>query len=349
MSSIKERNTKKLSILQQAIRLYKKQGLIILTYAILLYLVRKYLEFLNKRKLPTSERYLVKEINNSKMYLDVTDQGLSQDLIVDGVRESYFLETVKNEVKEDDIVVDIGANIGYYALLQARIAGERGKVYAIEPVPENIELLRRNIRLNEYSNVEVYQLAIGDKNGFATIYVPKERNRSSMRQPTSYIESGTVEEINVEIITLDDFLKGKLYPDIIRMDVEGYEYQIIKGMKKILEKQLPLTLFMEFHFEALQREESIEILQTLKEAAFEIADVTFELGIRGFSHHRFLWRIASFLLTKRRHAPPAGHLDLSINEIISNAVILDGHWGPLGICFKRTASTPEDQSNEGGA
>jgi len=267
------------------------------------------------------------------MYLDVADKGLSQDLIMDGTREVYFVETVKKEVKAEDIVVDIGANIGYYALLEARIVGDKGRVYAIEPVTENIGLLRKNIELNGYTNIEVYQLAIGDKKGLATMYIPKERNLSAMKHPDSY--TGIVEERSVEVTTLDDFLKNKPYPNVIRMDVEGYEYQIIKGMKKTLGNNYPLTILVELHFSILKKEESTEILQTLRKAGFEIADVTFESRIRGFSNHKSLWRIASLVEIKRLHAPPFGHLELNTDDIISNTSILNGDWGALEICFKR--------------
>jgi len=347
MSPIKERDIKKLSILRRAVRFYKKWGLKKLIYTVAIRLVCGYINFLDNRKIPTSERYLIKEILGSKMYLDVTADGLHRHLIWLGVRETYILETVKKEVKEGDIVVDIGAHIGYYALLEARIVGEKGKVYAIEPVPENIELLRKNIELNEYSNVEVYQLAIGDRKGFVPMYVAKQSNISSLREIDYYVAADIItEEINVEVITLDDFLENRPYPNIIRMDVEGYEYQVIKGMKKILEKQLPLTLFIEFHFGFLTREESIEILQTLKEAGFEVADATIETLTIGYPQHKLLLTIVSFL---ERKLHPVGHLRLSIDEIISNAAILDGSWGYLEICLKRTASVAEDQSSEGRA
>lgn len=348
MPFTKEKDTRKLSILQRAVRFYKRWGLKRLIYTIPTRLVCRYINFLDNRKIPTSERYLIKEILGSKMYLDVAAEGVHRQLILFGVREASILETFQKEVKTGDIVVDIGAHIGYYALLEARIVGEKGKVYAFEPVPESIELLRKNIELNEYSNIEVYQLAIGDKKMIAPMYVAKQSNISSLREIDYYIAAGGMitREINVEVITLDDFLENKPYPDIIRMDLEGYEYQVIRGMKKILEKQLPLTLFMEFHFDFLAREESIEILQTLKGAGFEIADATFETMTTGYSRHRFLFYILSFLERKQQ---PVGHLNLSIDEIMSNNAILDGHWRALEICFKRTASIPQDQSSKGRA
>lgn len=135
--------------------------------------------------------------------------------------------------------------------------------------------------------------------------------------------------------TLDDFLKDKEYPNAIRMDVEGYEYQIIKGMQETLRKRLPLTLFVELHFGLLSKEEAMEILQTLKSSGFEIADATCEPWTTRLSDHRFLRKAALFLERKHRSIPRFGHLDLATEDIVQNAAILNGNWGALQICFKR--------------
>jgi len=330
------------SIFKRAIRYYQKHGLKAFMYNVGFRLVIEYINLFNRWRLRAVAGKVIREINGSKMYLDVADEGLSRDLIIDSVREAYILETIKRELNEGDVVVDIGANIGYYALLEAKIVGEKGKVYAIEPVPENMELLQKNIQLNRYSNIEVFQLAIGNKKGFAPTYVAKRRNISSLKKIMSHIESGMIShEITVEVTKLDDFLQGKVEPDIIRMDVEGYEYQIVKGMERTLEKGLPLTLFIELHFNILEKEESIELLQTLREAGFEIADITSEIKIRGYTRHKLLGNITSYLERKEGEKAPLGHTKLSIDDILAKTAILDGEWGALEICFKKKA--PPDQ------
>jgi len=121
MSFTKQRTTKKPHILERAIRLYKNEGLASLIRNIVLRVICKYIDFLNSKSIRTTERYVVREINGSQMYLDMTDIGLSCDLMIDGLREAYILETIKKELSEGDFVIDIGANIGYYALLEATI------------------------------------------------------------------------------------------------------------------------------------------------------------------------------------------------------------------------------------
>jgi protein-L-isoaspartate O-methyltransferase len=85
------------------------------------------------------------------MYLRIRDKGVSRQLALVGVREKFSTETLQGELREGDCVVDIGANIGYYALMEARLVGSYGKVYAIEPVSYNFQLLENNIQLKKLS------------------------------------------------------------------------------------------------------------------------------------------------------------------------------------------------------
>jgi FkbM family methyltransferase len=295
---------------------------------------------ISKKNYTPDQKFVIKDILGSKMYLDVADRGLSQDLILDGIREAHYVETVQKIVKEGDVVVDIGANIGYYALLESKIVGVKGTIYAIEPVPENHDLLKKNIALNAYSNIKTYQMALGNNNGTEKMYVPPQRNLSSITSVSNFRkDEETVKEIEVKIMTLDEFLKDKPYPNVIRMDVEGYEYQIVKGMEKTLGTRLPLTILMELHCGNLTVEQSRELLQILKDDGFEIIDVVFEGWTKGSSSHKVLHKVARFLQARRAgSAPPLGHQKLSIAEMMSNVKILNDDWGEVEICFQRKAS-----------
>lgn len=180
-------------------------------------------------------------VQGSVMFLDPCDAGVSRDLFLEGVREPVATQIMKKILRPGMKVVDIGANIGYYALLEARLVGERGKVYAIEPFSQNINLLGRSIKANGYKNIETFRRAIGDYNGLTKLCVTDGWN-------TCFIGDGDMlfptEE--VEILTLDNFLKDKQQPDLARMDVEGYEDKIIDGMHNTLEID-NLWLFIELH------------------------------------------------------------------------------------------------------
>ena len=327
----------KVSIVKRGFNLYNKLGLRLFIFRIFQKLIFSYIRFSNKRilsKVTNETKNIIKEINGSKMRFDTTmDDGLCRFMTITDVREYYITETMKNELKKGDIVVDIGANVGYYALLESKIVGNEGKIYAIEPVPDTIGLLKDNIRLNNYRNIEIYQLAIGDKIGTASMYVSKWRNRSQMKEVG--IKSEIIShEIKTPVLTLDDFLKDKPFPTAVRMDVEGYEYNIIRGMKNILENDLPLKLFIEFHFRWLGKEKCFELLSILKSAGFKIAVAAYELDEKCICKNKLLGNIAAYLNSKVSNLPLKGYLDLHIDDILSNAVVWGNKEGVLDLCLR---------------
>ena len=218
---------------------------------------------------------VIKEVNGLKMLLNLRDRGVSRDLFMYGKRELIPTDYLLNGhiVKEGDVVLDIGANIGYYVLIESKLVGEQGKVYAIEPVSSNLVQLQQNLKLNNCKNVEVFKLAVGDKNGKAKIYIPEKRNLSTLDKNALEGNLKSVEEI--EVITVDSFLDKKPKPNFIRMDVEGYEFYIIKGMNKTL--KLNIKLFIEIHPHKMTEEQLCEMLEILEKNGFYV-----ELATWGF-------------------------------------------------------------------
>ena len=215
----------------------------------------------------------VKLFNGCLILVDTKDAGISVDLYLDGIREPFITEALQHEIKRDDVVLDIGANIGYYVLQEAIICGGAGKVYAIEPVPANVELLKRNVERNRFLNVEIYNCAIGNSNRRDVINISPLRNMCSMIKKEGYREY--IGQVPIQVVTVDTFLKDKLKPDLIRMDVEGYEYEILQGMTKLLDNKVPLKLFIEVHFDILM-DKIILMVKLLKEKGFEIKVATYE-------------------------------------------------------------------------
>lgn len=214
----------------------------------------------------------VYQINGSKMYLNPSDKGISADLAQAGIREPFMTMRMQGILKEGDIVVDIGANIGYYALLECRGVGENGHVYAIEPVPENYDLLSTNIQLNGYSNIIAHRYALGDHIGEMDMHISSMCNMSTLKK-SEYRSYSDV--IKVPMTTLDSYLLGKAYPDLIRMDTEGFEYEIIVGAKETLSKDKPLKIYMELHFDIL-RDKAWLLLYQLERYGFHVNTVSFE-------------------------------------------------------------------------
>jgi len=209
---------------------------------------------------------VIREVNGSRMYLDLKDKGVSRDLLLDGKREiistDYLLSS--NILKEGDVVLDIGANIGYYALIESKLIGDRGKVYAVEPVSTNIDILKKNIGLNDCKNIKIFNFAIGDTNKKSRIYISDRCNLCSIGKKPE----GVIDEQIVDVLTVDSLLKGRDNPNLIRMDVEGYEYNVIKGMCKTLENDV--KIFMEVHGPFLTRKQLEEMFDILKQHDFQV-------------------------------------------------------------------------------
>jgi len=176
------------------------------------------------------------------MYLDPPD---SLRLSINGVYEKFETQTVKQYIKPGDVVLDLGANIGYYTLIFAKLVGKQGKVYAFEPDPNNFKLLQKNIEVNNYTNVELIQKAVSDKNGKATMYIVEEHPAGNrLFDAHDKADRNTIE---VKTIRLDDFFNNDNHEiNFIKMDVEGTENKVIAGMPLILRKTKKLKMMVEF-------------------------------------------------------------------------------------------------------
>jgi len=257
----------------------------------LLALLGKIIRLMNKRmksklldfqywflRVRSKDGYLLREIQGSQMLLDLADSGISKDLAFNNIREDIATHMMHEILKGGEVVVDVGANIGYYALMEAKLVGDEGTVYAIEPVPKNFKLLEKNVKINRYRSIELYHHAIGDYDGKSTMYVSPLSNWHAMNDI-----SGTGKTIEVDMFKLDTFLKGKPYPSLIRMDLEGFEYQVLQGLKNTLAEEKPLILFIEYHPHIMKREESLELLKQLKHSGFFIRLIANRAGIQDLS------------------------------------------------------------------
>ncbi|MHA1265173.1 MAG: FkbM family methyltransferase [Candidatus Helarchaeota archaeon] len=201
------------------------------------------------------------------MQLPIYEKGIIWQILLFGKREPSATDFLiqSNFLKRGDVVLDIGANIGYYALLESKLVGSEGKVYAIEPVSSNYNLLKINIKLNKLiNNIEAFHIAFGEKNETKTIYVSSVCNWSSLEKHEN-VEYLSQEKIRVK--TVDSFLKNHEKPKLIRMDTEGYEYKILKGMKETLKEDI--KLFIEIHGSILKKNEINEIIELLKFYGFK--------------------------------------------------------------------------------
>ena len=187
-------------------------------------------------------------VQGSKMFLDPGD---SLDLSINGVYGELDTKIIREEIHEGDIVIDVGANIGYYTLIFAQLVGSSGKVFAFEPEPKNFEILKKNIEINNYQNIVAEQKIVSDKSGIVKLFIAEHGIVGHRINQ----EKSSQKFIEVESIILDNYIK-KLNLDnkinFIKIDVEGSEPKVLEGTKEIIQKSNQLKIFTEFNREVVK-------------------------------------------------------------------------------------------------
>ncbi|MBI5740388.1 MAG: FkbM family methyltransferase [Nitrospirae bacterium] len=227
---------------------YRSFGVITLVRVIRATVVYHFLKDLMKKK------NLVADVHDYRLKLDLGDPGISRQLAINGTREQQLRYILEGEVHEGMTILDIGANIGYYPIMEAKLTGESGYVYALEPAPENYKSLVENIRLNGLSHVfETYNMGVSNRKGVERFYLSDHSNLHTFIPKSSdggYVTKGTTDNyIEVAVTDLSSFLRDKKPVDLIRMDVEGYEVEIFEGLEEAVRSGLfSGKIIFECHF-----------------------------------------------------------------------------------------------------
>lgn len=169
------------------------------------------------------------------------------------------------------VCYDIGAHSGFYTLLFSRLTGHSGFVYAFEPLPINLSYLKKHIELNNITNVEIIPCAVSEKSGISYL-------RFFNDTFTAKIDSQ--EGIKVKLVSIDEEInKGNILPpNIIKIDVEGHELSVLKGMFNTIKIYKPII------FIALDNPDTkMEILKTLKSLDYKLYDLKWQ-EIKNISH-----------------------------------------------------------------
>jgi FkbM family methyltransferase len=184
------------------------------------------------------------DAQGSRMYVDSRDIGVTPFLLEWGFYEKYETELLKRSIKKGMVVVDIGANVGYYALLAAHLVGDDGKVFTFEPDPHNFSLLCKNVELNGYRNVVPVRKAVFSKSGKMELFLDKS-NLGGHSLSEANVDKGA--SITVEVTSLDDYFKNTdCKVDIVKMDVQGLEMEVLEGMTNTINRNDNLKIITEF-------------------------------------------------------------------------------------------------------
>ena len=222
-----------------------------------------------------------REINGTRMLLRA-DQDSGRFLYFYGWYEPEECSYFQKELRPTDICLDLGANVGFYTLLFARLACQ-GQVHAFEPVESSWHILSTNVLVNGLANVTVNRAAVGDCNVETEFTLASDPTYSSFVDTERRAAAGL---IKVPVVTLDSYVqeRGLERVDCLKVDVEGGEYKVLLGAERLLSDPLrrPRLIMMELHDPMLQRQGSSidEVVATM-------------------SQHEY----APFVWTNERHVP----------------------------------------------
>jgi FkbM family methyltransferase len=180
-------------------------------------------------------------IAGSRMRLDPNDY--TQRKILFRSFEPREVRVVKHLVRPGDICVDVGANVGFFTLLFARLVGPEGRVMAYEPVPANASALRANLALNGYDRVAVNEVAVGSTQSDLVLGLPTRESRSAATSG-HWTAGGTFGSVSARQVVLDDELRG-LDVRLVKIDVEGMESSVLAGLRDALAEHRVDALLVE--------------------------------------------------------------------------------------------------------
>ncbi len=212
-------------------------------------------------------------------FRNVTRNGINYKLDISDIMSWYiyfgFIEEAKQNlyslIEPSNIVFDVGANLGETTLNFAKLIGSKGKVYSFEPDPINYKALQTNLKLNNFNNISLNLIGLGNTKGKFKIHTLDESNKGMNRIVLTPESNGEYREI--EVTTIDTYTKDNNITklDLIKIDVEGFEFNVLKGATNSLKMFSP-KLFIELDDQNLrdQKSNAQELVSFLMGYGYEI-------------------------------------------------------------------------------
>ena len=169
-----------------------------------------------------------------------TRNYIEYKIFAEGYYEQEVTLLMQNYVEIGDTVLDIGANIGVHSLNLSKMVGKSGVVYSFEPIPFLKDKLNLNISLNSFTNISIMPFALSDSN-----YTIKTAFSQNGNNGTFFIQNDDSGETEINCVKGDDWANQQQITNLklIKIDVEGFEYKVITGLKNTISKFKPVIFF----------------------------------------------------------------------------------------------------------
>jgi FkbM family methyltransferase len=160
-----------------------------------------------------------------------------------GTYEVPIQNIFAQHLKTGAVFYDIGANVGFFSIVAAKLVGDSGKVIAFEPGKDNAQAIRHNGALNNFKQIEVIEKAISNNSGSGQLLLAKYSGGHALA--TADAPPDLAGEITVDVVSIDDLIAQKLIepPNFVKVDVEGAELDVLKGMKETIKTYQPTIIY----------------------------------------------------------------------------------------------------------
>jgi FkbM family methyltransferase len=207
------------------------------------------------------------DLGQFKLYCRKSDLDVGSAILHTGQHEPHVAAALRSLARPGNVVIDLGANIGYFALLAASVVGATGKVIALEPNAQNLRLLYASVVESGAKNIvvlpvaasfapDIFRMQAFGSNGFLDSAMPGQAG-------AQYVQA----------VVLDELLQGLSAIHVVKMDIEGFEPFALRGMTVLLQKHRPalITEFSPWHIERRCRVRPQEYLEQLAALGYRLA------------------------------------------------------------------------------
>ena len=225
------------------------------------------------------ENLIISQVDGFIMAFPAEEWRLATYAILIGQPEPGLYSVMKATIGEGMVVIDVGANVGTYTLLALREIGSRGMVVSYEPTPRAFDILKNNVQVNaflESGRIDLRRKAVSDGTRTKdTFFVSKKCIGHSSLYADDKLSSNEVEAIEIETVSLDDDIGKRGRVDVVKIDAEGAEPAILRGMRQIINNNPGITIIIEFAPQHLARANvnPHSYLTEIRDQGFEILEV----------------------------------------------------------------------------